>query len=137
MAEANAKRIGRTETIELLNGDSVELRPLNIKLLRKFMKKFKEMNEFSSTTPADEAAVESYDDDLMDLVVDMAAIALSKKYPSETSYLHNSEASRDDFEELVDQDIVLYINEVCGGITMTVDEDDRIDVEDLMRRNAD
>lgn len=104
------KRIGRTETIELNDGTEVTLRPLNIKKLKEFMKKFGEIQELDSND-------EDFDTKFMDILVDMSAISLSTQLKDATAYLYDDEASRDEWEEKVDQDTVAFINEVCGGIT--------------------
>lgn len=115
MANA-AKRVGRTETIELSDGREVVLRPLNIKTLKKFMKKFRELqSDFDEKLTPEEV-----EEQIIDILVDCAAISLSSQLKEETAYLVNPEESREDFESLVDQDTVEFINEICGGIVMRV-----------------
>lgn len=115
MANA-AKRVGRTETIELSDGREVVLRPLNIKTLKKFMKKFRELqSDFDEKLTPEEV-----EEQIIDILVDCAAISLSSQLKEETAYLVNPEESRENFESLVDQDTVEFINEICGGIVMRV-----------------
>ena len=114
MATAS-KRVGRSETIELADGTEVELRPLNIKKLKEFMRKFGELDTLDPAAEDSETAS-------MDILVDMAAISVSKDLKDATRYLYMSKDdegygdARDEWEELVDQDTVAFINEICGGI---------------------
>lgn len=132
---ANAtKRVGRTETIELSDGREVVLRPLNIKTLKKFMRKFRELQQDfdKDLTP------EQVEEKIIDILVDCSAISLSDQLREETAYLVNPEESREAFESLVDQDTVEYINEVCGGIVMRVngnagDDEDLLSAEGASR----
>lgn len=117
MASAS-KRVGRSETIQLTDGTEVELRPLNIKTLKKFMKKFRELENLTRES-------EDFEAEFMDILVDMAAISLSNDLKEATAYLaldkddDTYEEAREKWEILVDQDTVAYINEVCGGISLT------------------
>lgn len=70
------------------------------------MAQFKKMDELEDF---DQMAV-------MEVLVDASAIALQKQLPEATAYIDDAEKSRDDYEELVDMDMVTKINEVCGGI---------------------
>lgn len=124
MANNNSKKIGRTEVIELQDGTEVTLRPLNIKKLKEFMKKFGEIQKI-------EKNAEDFDSQFMDILVDMAAIAVSSQLKDTTAYLTDKDASREDWEEMVDQDTVAFINEVCGGISLGSSTDD--DDEDFMK----
>lgn len=110
------KRIGRSESVELTDGTVVELRPLNIKKLKEFMKKFAEIQKL-------EKGDEEFEDKFMDILVDMAAISVSKDLKDATAYLYDDEADREVWEELVDQDTVSFINEVCGGISFGGNDD--------------
>lgn len=118
MATAS-KRIGRSEKIELTDGTDVELRPLNIKKLKEFMKKFGEIQSLEREDP-------DFDSNFMDILVDMSAVCLSGQLKEQTAYLYDEDISRETWEELVDQDTVAFINEVCGGISLSggsTDED--------------
>ena len=132
---ANAtKRVGRTETIELSDGREVVLRPLNIKTLKKFMRKFRELQQDFDK----ELTPEQVEEKIIDILVDCSAISLSDQLREETAYLVNPEGSREAFESLVDQDTVEYINEVCGGIVMRVngnagDDEDLLSAEGASR----
>lgn len=124
MATAS-KRIGRSEKIELTDGTDVELRPLNIKKLKEFMKKFGEIQELDKDDP-------EFESKFMDILVDMSAISLSGQLKEQTAYLYDDDISRETWEELVDQDSVAFINEVCGGISLSggnTDEDFQRGVE--------
>lgn len=118
------KKIGRTENIQLQDGTEVTLRPLNIKKLKEFMKKFGEIQKIDRDA-------DNFDEQFMDILVDMSAIALSAQIKDATAYLTNKEASREDWEELVDQDTVSFINEVCGGISFGGGSND--DDEDFLK----
>lgn len=115
MATAS-KRVGRSEKIQLTDGTEVELRPLNIKKLKEFMKKFGEVNDLDRESS-------EFETDFMDILVDMSAVSLSSQFKDATRYLYMSkddegyQEAREVWEELVDQDTVAYINEVCGGIS--------------------
>lgn len=103
---AVAQEVSSTLKIKLLDGKTeVILRPLSIKTLRVFMKTFEKLKD---------AEVE---DTIMDILVECAAVALQKQLPEQTKFLDDEEASRDDFEELVDMNIVSKVNEICGGIS--------------------
>lgn len=114
---ATSKKIGRTETIELNDGTEVVLRPSNIKILKKFMKKFGEIKNLDRES-------EDFDAQFTDIMVDMSAIALSGELPEATAYIDLNpekdeeayEAARELWEVKVDQEVVSFINEVCGGI---------------------
>ena len=122
-----SKKVGRTEVIELTDGREVTLRPLNIKTLKIFMKKFKELNsDFDKDLTPEEVEYA-----IMDILVDCAAIALSSQLPDETKYLTDKSKDRDAFEELVDQDSVEFINEVCGGLNLRVNGELSVDGENL------
>ena len=112
---ASGKKLGRTEHIELADGTPVTLRPLNIKKLKEFMSKFKEVEALRAEL-LENKDMPDFEDRFMDIIVDMAAIALSNDLKDATAYLYDSEASREAWEEKVDQDTVSFINEVCGGI---------------------
>ena len=121
------KKVGRTEVVELTDGREVTLRPLNIKTLKVFMRKFKELQSgFDEELEPDEVEYA-----IMDILVDCAAIALSPQLPKETGYLNDKTKDREAFEELVDQDTVEYINEVCGGLNLRVNGELSVDGENL------
>ena len=103
---AVAQEVSSSLKIKLLDGKTeVTLRPLSIKTLRVFMKTFEKLKD---------AEVE---DTIMDILVECAAVALQKQLPEQTKFLDDEDATRDDFEELVDMNIVSKVNEICGGIS--------------------
>ena len=104
-----ATQVGRKEEIELKDGTVVTLSPLPISTLRKFMANLKKLDEVVIKEDSDQM-------DIMTVLVDCAAIALSKQLPDITGYLTDKEQSRDEFEDIVDSDIVEKVNEICGGI---------------------
>lgn len=112
---ASGKKLGRTEHIELVDGTNVTLRPLNIKKLKEFMAKYKEIEQLRLELQ-DNREMEDFESRFMDIIVDMAAIALSNDLKDATAYLYDEDADRGAWEEKVDQDTVSFINEVCGGI---------------------
>ena len=120
---SGSKRVGRRETIELTDGTPVDLRPLNIKKLKEFMRKFGEIEEIDRTA-------DDFDDQFMDILVDMAAISVSGDLKDATEYLYKNkedddyEAAREKWEVMVDQDTVAFINEVCGGIKFPGGDED-------------
>lgn len=102
-----AETVSSSVTIKLLDDKTeVVLRPLSIKELRRFMKKFEDASD-----------TDSKDFDFMTVLVDCAAIALSKQLPEQTKYLEEEDGDRDAFEDLVDMNIVSKVNEICGGIS--------------------
>lgn len=122
MANNTSKKIGRTEVIQLHDGTEVTLRPLNIKKLKEFMAKFNSIQELDRDDP-------EFESKFMDTLVDMSAVAVSSQLKDTTAYLYDSDATRDEWEEMVDQDTISFINEVCGGIKFGGNDDD----EDFMK----
>ena len=113
------KKIGQEVPIALNDGTEVVLRPLNIKKLKEFMAKFRKINTLDDEELTDTEREVAF----MDIVVDMAAISLSTQLKEQTEYLYKTYDSeeerleaREKWEEMVDQDTVAYINEICGGI---------------------
>lgn len=95
-----AKQVFTTEEIELQNGDVVELRPLNIKNLRLFNAKLKEMQKPDLT-----------EEEGLDVLVELCGVCVSSKLPELV-------ADRTAFEEALDIDTIYKIIEVCGGIKL-------------------
>lgn len=106
-----AQEVSSSLKIVLLDEKTeVVLRPLSIRRLKAFMKEFGRVDEaLKSKGNTDEA--------FMDVLVDCAALALQAQLPEQTKYLDNKDYSRDDFEDLVDMNIVSKVNEICGGIS--------------------
>ncbi|AXH67254.1 tail assembly chaperone [Streptomyces phage Wofford] len=98
-----ATSVYTTEEIILQDGTEVTLKPLNIKNLRKFMKKWKEMGSI-------EIGEDGNSDEIVDFIIDAAQICLSSLYPD---YSNKSK-----YEEAVDIPTVHKIIEVCAGIKL-------------------
>lgn len=93
-----ATSVYTTEEILLQDGEEVTLKPLNIKNLRKFMKKWKELGEVKE------------EDDVVDFIIDAGKICLTSLYP---------EYDDDEkYEEAVDIPTVHKIIEICAGIKL-------------------
>jgi hypothetical protein len=92
-----ATQARKTETIELQSGEKVEIRPLNIKQLRKFM----EVVERFQTAD---------DKSQIDVMIDAAAVALEPFKPEIAE-------DRDKLEEELDIPTIWTLLEVAGGIT--------------------
>lgn len=87
--------------IELSNGDSVTLKPLSIKQLKKFMTIIKKMEqpEFES------------EDAAMDVFIEAAMTCLESIKPELSG-------DQDKFEELIEVPTMMKILEVCGGLKL-------------------
>lgn len=96
-----ATQVYEVVEIELADGTKLELRPLKIKLLREFMKRF-------STGIADTDINDS--DDSMDLLVDCVEIAM-KQYKPEI-------AKKETLEDVLDLPTIYKIIEVASGIKL-------------------
>ena len=87
------------EEIQLQSGEKVQLKPLTIKELRKFMAVIQKTAE--ATT----------EDETLNLLIDACAVALEKQLPELV-------ADRDKLEDSLDVPTINRILEVCGGIKM-------------------
>ena len=87
------------EEITLQNGATVNLKPLTIKELRKFM---------AAISKTGEAKTE---DETLTILIDACAVALEKQLPELVK-------DRDAFEDVLDVPTINRILEVCGGIKM-------------------
>lgn len=94
-----ATTVYSVEDIKLQNGATVQLRPLSIKQLRKFMTV---MSKVSEVTTEDES---------LSVLIDACAIALETQLPDLT-------ADRDKLEEALDVPTINRILEICGGIKL-------------------
>lgn len=86
-------------TVVLQDGTKVELRPLSIKFLKKFMA---EINKFGEVKEEAEG---------IEILIDCAGICLEKKYPDLVG-------NREKLEDALDMPTVYKIIEVCGGIKL-------------------
>jgi hypothetical protein len=104
-----ATKMYDTVELELQDGQLVEIKPLPIKRLRRFMKAIQGLDE--SQVPEGEDAPER---DQLDIFLDCAAIVLEKKYPQ---VAHDREA----LEDLLDVPTMIKILEVAGSIDLSGD----------------
>ncbi len=97
-----ATKMYDTVELELQDGSTVEVKPLPIKRLRRFMKVIEELGD------------ENSERDQIDIFLDCAAIVLEKKYPQ---VAHD----RDALEDLMDVPTMLKMLEVAGGLNLSGD----------------
>lgn len=93
-----ATSVYTVEEIVLQDGTEVSLKPLNIKNLRKFMAKFKELEKLKT------------DDEVVDFLIEAAQLCLSSLYPDYSD--------SEKFEDAVDMPTVHKIIEICGGVKL-------------------
>ena len=89
-----------TKTIKLMDGTSIEARPLKISLLKPFMKRF-----------ADLAGVAEDNDESMDVLLDCVEIAF-KQYSKDP-------VSREELEENIDLPTVYAVIDAASGIQLS------------------
>lgn len=94
-----AKTVYDVESLTLQDGTEIEVRPLNIKQLRKFMEVIEKMKSAETEMAG------------FEVLVDACAICLDKAAPELA-------ADRDKLEEALDIPTINRILEVCGGIRM-------------------
>jgi hypothetical protein len=87
--------------LELSNGETISIKPLPIKNLRKFMDAIKEVDAENTT-----------EDDAMDIFIKAAMICLE-------SFKPDLSQDREKFEEVVEVPTMMKILEVCGGLKLT------------------
>lgn len=98
-------------TVKLQDGKDVNLKPLNIGLLRKFMEAWKQF-----------ANVED-EDQMFDIYVNCCGIALSKELAGTfENPLEKDGSLADDYraylEDILDIDTIFKILDVCGGLKL-------------------
>jgi hypothetical protein len=93
-----ATSVYTVEEIVLQDGTEVTLKPLNIKNLRKFMKKFKEIEKLKD------------DDQVVDFLIEVGQLCLSS--------LYKEYEDTEKFEDAVDMPTVHKIIEICGGVKL-------------------
>lgn len=96
-----ATTIYDTAELELENGDTITVKPLPIKQLKKFMKIIREL---------DSEEIKS-EEDAMDVFVNAAMVCLEKTKPEFSE-------DRDLFEDNVNVPTMMKILEICGGLKM-------------------
>jgi hypothetical protein len=89
--------------IELANGETLTLKPLPIKKIRKFMEVIRKMDALGQ---------ESSEDEAMEIFIEAAMLCVSTT-KSEIG------SDKDKFEELVEIPTMMKILEVCGGLKLT------------------
>lgn len=95
-----SEKTSTTQTVTLLDGTKVEVRPLKISLLKPFMKRF-----------ADLAAVSENNDESMDVLLDCVEIAF-KQYLKEPQ-------TREELEDNIDLPTVYTVIDAASGIQLT------------------
>lgn len=93
-----ATSVYTVEEIVLQDGTEVTLKPLNIKNLRRFMKKFKEIDKLKE------------DDAVVDFLIEVGQLCLSS--------LYKEYEDTEKFEDAVDMPTVHKIIEICGGVKL-------------------
>ena len=101
-----ASQVFKTETITLMSGREIELKPLNIKGVRKFQEKLKEYN-----TALQEASKSGdiQEDQFLDNFIEMTQVCISRLAPDLAE-------SKELIEEELDIDSIFKILEVCAGM---------------------
>jgi hypothetical protein len=87
--------------IELSNGETISIRPLPIKQLRKFMEAIKEVDSENTN-----------EDDAMNIFIKASMICLETFKPELSQ-------NKEKFEEVVEVPTMMKILEVCGGLKLT------------------
>jgi len=95
-----SEKASTTKKVTLIDGTTVEVRPLKISLLKPFMKRF-----------ADLAGVSEDNDQSMDVLLDCVEIAF-KQYMKE-------EITRETLEENIDLPTVYEVIDAASGIQLT------------------
>jgi hypothetical protein len=102
-----ATSVYETETLELMDGEKIKMRPLKISLLREFMKKFDTIVDSAGSNV-----------DSMDVLVDCSMIAM-KQYKPELA------EDRERFEDVVDIKMIYRIIETASGIKLDAEGNDQ------------
>lgn len=107
-----ATTVYTTETVALQDGTEVTLRPLNIKNLRKFMKKMEEFQEVKT------------EEDGLEILLDASAICLMKERPEVWDNAKDRGEGKSNggyspiWEDVADMPTVYRILDVCGGVKL-------------------
>lgn len=91
--------------IELANGETLILKPLPIKQLRKFMSVIKKMDDTEEAQLSTEEAA-------MDVFIEAAMVCLEVSKPELSK-------DREKFEEVVEVPTMMKILEIAGGLKLT------------------
>lgn len=92
-----ASTVYNVEEITLQSGDTVQLKPLSIKQLRKFMEVINKTSEAQT------------EDETLGILVEACGVALEKQLPDLV-------ADKDALEDALDVPTINRILDVCGGI---------------------
>lgn len=98
-----ATSVYTTEEVELQDGTTVTLKPLNIKTLRSFMKAMERFGEEDAT-----------EEEGLDILLDASALCLKGQRPE----FWDDNSHTEDYEEAVDMPTVYKILDVCGGVKL-------------------
>lgn len=101
-----ATKMYDTVELELQDGTLVEIKPLPIKRLRRFMNAIQNLDS--------EGKAKGDDRDQLDVFLDCAAIVLEKKYPQVAN-------DREALEDLLDVPTMIKMLEVAGSIDLSGD----------------
>jgi hypothetical protein len=103
------------EEIQLSNGDTLVIKPLTIKHLKKFLAVIKKMDDPSVTE----------EDQIMEIFVEGAMVCLEQLMPALAE-------DKDKFEEVIEVPTLMKILEVAGGLKLN---DPNLAVADLVGLN--
>lgn len=103
------------EEIQLSNGDTLVIKPLTIKHLKKFLAVIKKMDDPSVTE----------EDQIMEIFVEGAMVCLEQLMPKLAE-------DKDKFEEIIEVPTLMKILEVAGGLKLN---DPNLAVADLVGLN--
>jgi len=106
-----ATKIYNLKTIQLLNGDFIDLVPLKIKYLRQLMEEFKNVENISN------------DENAIDVLIKCAAIAMKQYYPVITTL--------EEVEDVIDLKMVYDILDYAANIKIKKDNNDEKTVSKL------
>ena len=95
-----AKTVNEEKTIELLNGETIQIRPLKVSLLRSFMKKFEEIQD--TTTDNDKSIT---------VLMECVQIAMHQYKPELADDMEK-------LEEMLDLPSVYRIVEEASGVRL-------------------
>lgn len=100
-----ATKVYTEEEIELQDGTTVQVKPLTIKRLRKFMKLISSLNKIEDIdSPEGE-------DEAMDIMFEASVLALEQNNPEVA-------ADKDKLEDALDMPTMWKLLEIAGGVSM-------------------
>lgn len=110
-----ASKVYEIVELELQDGTVIEIRPLPIKRLRKFMNVIEKMSQTPELDEQGNLVNEQDQDKMVDYLLDAAQVALEAKWPQYKD--------RETLEEAVDLPTLMKICEVAGGLNFSGDAD--------------